>query len=71
MSTSSRQRPSLLVVEGHEFAGWKTAEALSVDARQKVERTPEAHDFDLEIMRSLDRILDELQGDLVPTCTCG
>lgn len=29
------------------------------------------HNFDLEIRRRLNEILEELEGDLVPTCTCG
>lgn len=71
MSTSSRRDPSTHIIEIHEFAGWESAEPLSDDARQKVERISGAHDFDLAIMRQLDEKLKDLEGDLVPTCRCG
>lgn len=71
MSTSSRQETSTHIADVHEFAGWESAEPLSDDARQKVERISGAHDFDLEIIRPMDEMLKDLEGDLVPTCSCG
>lgn len=71
MSTSSHQEPSTHIVDVHEFAGWETAEPLSDDDQQTADRISGPHGFDLEIMRQLDEMLKDLEGDLVPTCSCG
>lgn len=73
MSTSSRRTSSAQAAEDHEFAGWEPARPLSDDDRIKLERTNSVRDdvFNLVVAQGFTKILEELEGDLVPTCACG
>lgn len=71
--SSSQRTSSARAVEGHEFAGWEPAEPLSDDDRLKLERISEARDniHDPVVRQGFVKIIEELEGDLVPTCACG
>ncbi|GAB3616544.1 hypothetical protein GCM10027416_11010 [Okibacterium endophyticum] len=68
--TARRGRDDL---EGHAFEGWVLAEELSDEARAKAGRAHEGLRglTDLTVRHGLEEILAELEGDLIPTCTCG
>lgn len=67
----SRRGP--VVVEGHEFTGWESAQALSDEAQEKVERIEAGYKIlsDPRQRQILDDELRKVEGDLVPTCECG
>lgn len=68
--TTSTRRSSGYVVEGHELAGWESAEPLSDATKQKIDEVGEASKSPFE-RRGLDQALAELEGNLLPICTRG
>lgn len=71
MGTASH-RPSSGTAEGHEHAGWEPATPLSDEDKRKAERIELARTiFDFKINQQVNDLLKELEGDLVPVCTCG
>lgn len=71
MSKGQRGRFS---IEGHEFAGWIPAKELTADEQDAIESITNAiADLGLsfETIRALEKNLQQIEGDLVPTCECG
>lgn len=72
MSPPSTARPRSATFEGHEHAGWEPATPLTDEDKRKVERIELGRtEVDFKIQQRFDDLQKELEGDLVPVCSCG
>lgn len=72
MIGTASPRPRSATFEGHEHARWEPATPLSDEDKRKVARIELGRtDVDFKLKQRLDDLLKELEGDLVPVCTCG